>query len=232
MELWEYTLRIVVAFLLGGMIGLERQYRQKSAGLRTNTLVSIGAAAFVMLSHNLIGEHGDPSRVAGQIVTDIGFLGAGVIIREGASIQGLNTAATIWCSAAVGSLVGAGFYDYGIVTAFSVILTLIILRPLAMKLSRRKEGHGNEDFMETNYHIILKCKTPAEHKTRQEVTENLKNFDLSIASLKSSRDDSIGLITIEAIVVSDSKSHKKIEEFAQKITSDNDVIEFHWTIEK
>lgn len=101
-----------------------------------------------------------------------------------------------------------------------------------MKLSRRKEGHGNEDFMETNYHIILKCKTPAEHKTRQEVTENLKNFDLSIASLKSSRDDSIGLITIEAIVVSDSKSHKKIEEFAQKITSDNDVIEFHWTIEK
>jgi len=232
MELWEYSLRILVAFILGGMIGFERQYRQKSAGLRTNTLVSIGSAAFVMLSHNLIGEFGDPSRVAGQIVTGIGFLGAGVIIREGASIQGLNTAATIWCSAAVGSLVGAGFYDYGVITAFSVILTLIVLRPLAIKLSRRKDGHGNEDLFETHYHVLLKCKIPAEFKTRQEFTENLKNYDLSIVSLKSSRDDSIGIITIEAKVISESKSHKNIEEFAQKISSDNDVIEFNWSIEK
>ena len=96
MTLIDFTLRLLLAIGLGALIGLERQWRQKQAGLRTNTLVSLGSAAFILLSLSLTDSTGDPSRVAGQIVTGIGFLGAGVILRNGVNIQGLNTAATIW----------------------------------------------------------------------------------------------------------------------------------------
>ncbi|MDX1272634.1 MgtC/SapB family protein [Bizionia paragorgiae] len=136
-EITEYILRIGIAFFLGGIIGFERQWRQKNAGLRTNTLVAIGAASFVLLSidlHSLSG--GDPSRVTAQIVTGIGFIGAGVIMKDGFDVRGLNTAATIWCSAAVGTLVGMGFlFEAGITTA-AVVLSHIILRPVSMRLSK------------------------------------------------------------------------------------------------
>ena len=106
----DFMLRLGAALLLGGAIGFERQWRQKSAGLRTNTLVSLGAAAYILLSVYINGGGGDPGRVAAQIVTGIGFLGAGVIMKDGMNIQGLNTAATIWCSAAVGCLAGMGMF--------------------------------------------------------------------------------------------------------------------------
>ena len=110
--LWiEFASKLGLALVLGSAIGIERQWRQRSAGLRTNALVSLGAVAFVLLSRSLTASGGDPSRIASQIVAGIGFLGAGVIMREGLTVQGLNTAATIWCSAAVGSLAGAGLSD-------------------------------------------------------------------------------------------------------------------------
>src|ERR1700761_2876399 len=96
-----------VATLLGACIGFERQWRQRMAGLRTNTLVAIGAASFVIFASLVPGE-GSPTRVAAQVVSGIGFLGAGIIVREGFNITGLNTAATLWCSAAVGVLAGEG----------------------------------------------------------------------------------------------------------------------------
>ncbi|MCS6834237.1 MAG: MgtC/SapB family protein, partial [Flammeovirgaceae bacterium] len=111
MQLLEFTLRLLIALVLGAAIGFERQWRQKSAGLRTNTLVSIGSAAFTLISYSLTSLEdgvykGDATRIIGQIVTGIGFLGAGVIMKDGMNIQGLNTAATIWCSASVGALAG------------------------------------------------------------------------------------------------------------------------------
>ncbi|MBE2190321.1 MAG: MgtC/SapB family protein [Desulfobulbaceae bacterium] len=232
MELWEYTLRIGIAFFLGGMIGFERQYRQKSAGLRTNTLVSIGSAAFVMLSYAMTGETGDPSRVAGQIVTGIGFLGAGVIIREGANVQGLNTAATIWCSAAVGSLVGAGLYSYGVITALAVVLTLIILRPLAMYLSRRKEKHTNEDYLEAHYTLTISCNIEAEPQIRPIIMEAISENDLQLQSLKSKRDEQSGNLKFEAQIISEGRNNKHIENFAKRIGSDRNVSEIGWILTK
>src|SRR6201996_6999759 len=96
-----------VATLLGACIGFERQWRQRMAGLRTNTLVAIGAASFVVFE-SLFPDDGSPTRVAAQVVSGIGFLGAGIIFREGLQVSGLNTAATLWCSAAVGLLAGSG----------------------------------------------------------------------------------------------------------------------------
>ena len=136
MTILNFTTRLGTALLLGAFIGIERQWRQKSAGLRTNTLVSLGSAAFILLSVSLTGNIGDPSRVASQIVTGIGFLGAGVIMKDGMSVQGLNTAATIWCSAAVGSLAGIGLFAEATVVIGSIMLTHLILRPLGNRLSK------------------------------------------------------------------------------------------------
>src|SRR5207302_11111904 len=107
MDHLNFAFNLGAAFLMGMAIGVERQFGQHLAGVRTNALVSIGAAMFVSLSRILV-QGGDPTRVAGQVVSGIGFLGGGVILREGLTIRGLNTAATLWCSAAVGSLAGAG----------------------------------------------------------------------------------------------------------------------------
>ena len=97
----DFIVRTGCAFLMGTLIGMERQYRQHSAGLRTNVLVAVGAAAFTILSVTMTsGGTGDPSRIAAQIVSGIGFLGGGLILKEGFTVRGLNTAATIWCSAA------------------------------------------------------------------------------------------------------------------------------------
>src|SRR5580693_4060214 len=104
--LQDIALRLGAALLIGAVIGFERQWRQRMAGLRTNALVSLGAAGFVVLSQTLSASGG--TQIAAQVVSGIGFLGAGVILREGINIRGLNTAATLWCSAMVGIFAGAG----------------------------------------------------------------------------------------------------------------------------
>src|ERR1700688_2146448 len=120
-EILESLGRLGVALALGSVIGFERQWRQKIAGLRTNALVALGACGFVVFSF-MTGE-GDPTRVASQVVTGIGFLGAGVILREGVNVHGLNTAATLWCSAMVGTFTGGGYWAPGIVAAAFVVGT-------------------------------------------------------------------------------------------------------------
>lgn len=122
--------RIGCAFLMGALIGLERQFRQHNAGLRTNILVALASAAFTVLSVTMTTDSGDPSRVAAQIVSGIGFLGGGLILKEGFTVRGLNTAATIWCSAACGTLSGVAMYKEGFVLVIFVLLTHCLLRPL------------------------------------------------------------------------------------------------------
>src|SRR5215468_7725323 len=117
----QAALNLAVALCLSAVIGFERQWRNRLAGLRTNTLVAIGAASFVIFEQ-LIPDESSPTRVAAQVVSGIGFLGAGVIFREGLSVRGLNTAATLWCSAAVGVLAGTGFPADAAVVAALVIL--------------------------------------------------------------------------------------------------------------
>ena len=114
--LGEVFARLAAALVAGAAIGVERQWHQKMAGLRTNSLVALGSAGFVAFS-SVVGQ-GDPTRVAAQVVSGIGFLGAGVILREGANVRGLNTAATLWCSAMVGTFAGGGYYALSLGAAF------------------------------------------------------------------------------------------------------------------
>jgi putative Mg2+ transporter-C (MgtC) family protein len=139
MTTFEFTLRLLTALFSGMLIGIERQWHHKSAGLRTNTLVATGAAIFVLLSINLTQEQGDVTRIIGQVVTGIGFLGAGIIFKEGISVHGLTTAATVWCSSAIGSIAAAGYYIETLIGVAAIVSVNIILIPLDNWLSERKE---------------------------------------------------------------------------------------------
>jgi putative Mg2+ transporter-C (MgtC) family protein len=136
----EATLRIVIAAALGGAVGIERELREHDAGFRTHMLVAIGSALFTIVSAYafrdfLVGGgnvvRADPTRIAAQIVTGIGFLGAGAIIRQGLSVRGLTTAATLWVVAAIGMAAGAGYYGGAVITTGVVLISLWPLRILA-----------------------------------------------------------------------------------------------------
>ncbi|HXV03315.1 MAG TPA: MgtC/SapB family protein [Gaiellaceae bacterium] len=142
----EVVARVVLAAVLGGAIGLERELREREAGLRTHLLVSVGAALFTLVSayawtdwhfSNREGIVFDPTRIAAQIVSGIGFLGAGAIIRQGLSIRGLTTAATLWVVAAIGMASGVGYYEAAVVTTALVLISLWPLRLLAYRMSIR-----------------------------------------------------------------------------------------------
>jgi putative Mg2+ transporter-C (MgtC) family protein len=125
----QAAINLASAVVLGSVIGFERQWRNRLAGLRTNTLVALGAASFVVFEA-LVPDESSPTRIAAQVVSGVGFLGAGVIFREGLNVRGLNTAATLWCSAAVGVLAGAGYVGYAAIATAFVVFVNLLLRPI------------------------------------------------------------------------------------------------------
>ena len=128
---------VAVALVLGAAIGLERQWRQRTAGLRTNALVALGAALFELFAVLLSGARGvDPTRIAAYVVSGIGFLGAGVILRDGIHVRGINTAATVWCSA-VGVLAVPGYLPAAAIAAALILTAHLALRPIGQRIGRR-----------------------------------------------------------------------------------------------
>ena len=179
----EYLTRIGCAFVMGTFIGVERQIRQRNAGLRTNILVSIGAAAFTILSYSMTTGNGDPSRVAAQIVSGIGFLGGGLILKDGLTVRGLNTAATIWCSAACGTLSGVGLYKEAAILVICVLLTHCLFRPLCALLEKctAKVYH---------YSIRAECQRNASNSIQKLIMDTLAfDQDVQLNSLFYKGDD-------------------------------------------
>ena len=142
---------LFTAFVLGTLIGAERQYRQRSAGLRTNVLVAVGAAAFVDIGNRLTGADG-AVRIIAYVVSGIGFLGAGTIMKEGMNVRGLNTAATLWASAAVGACAGADLIAQSVALTVFVLAGNTLLRPLVNAIDRIPL---NAQTSEANYEIVL-----------------------------------------------------------------------------
>lgn len=156
----EIIMRILVALILGGVIGLERQYHDKPAGFATNTLICVGSAVFAMLS--ILSAYylgGDPARIAAQIVAGVGFLGAGSILRDGNKISGLTTAAGIWLVAAVGMAVGYGHYFVASIATASVLILQLFVRKLMNAF----------DYVQLYDSLTIKC-TP-----KWEVAEKIKS---------------------------------------------------------
>ncbi|WP_078966274.1 MgtC/SapB family protein [Streptomyces sp. WM6378] len=132
---FDFALRLAVGVCCGALIGIERQWRARTAGLRTNALVAAGATLFVLYSE-AVGDESSPTRVASYVVSGIGFLGGGVILRDGASVHGLNTAATLWCSAALGVLAASGRIDLALLGTATVLAVHLLLRPAGRLIDR------------------------------------------------------------------------------------------------
>jgi len=138
----EDVLSVILAVVLGVVLGLEREIRGKAAGLRTNTLICLGAAVFTIISERIGGgREASPARIAAQIVTGVGFLGAGAIIRSRGGIHGLTTAATIWMVASIGMACGAGFFLLAVTSTIIALIVLIGLTPLERWVGSLKRKH-------------------------------------------------------------------------------------------
>ncbi len=184
-----------LALLCGAMIGSERQVRQRMAGLRTNALVSLSAAAFVVFSA-LYPNEVSPTRVAAQVVSGIGFLGAGIIFRHGFTIHGLNTAATLWCAAAVGMMAGAGAWEFAILMTGLVIFVNLGLRPL-VKFLKRTTRAGVPLTQE--YKIAIRCVVTLLDEVQISVMKILSQNDVRIIGFEKG-DIKDGLQTLEVLV--------------------------------
>jgi putative Mg2+ transporter-C (MgtC) family protein len=161
---------LLTAFVLGTLIGAERQYRQRSAGLRTNVLVAVGAAAFVDLANRLNGAEGSV-RVIAYVVSGIGFLGAGAIMKEGMNVRGLNTAATLWASAAVGSCAGADMVAQAAALTLFVLGGNTLLRPLVKAIDRTPI---DEQASEASYDVTVTTDTGSVAAVREFLLEKLE----------------------------------------------------------
>lgn len=140
----DFTIRISAALLGGLAIGFERQWNHKSAGLRTTTLVALGSAIYVLISIGLTETTGDVTRIIGQVVTGIGFLCAGVILKDGLSIHGLTTSVTVWCSSAIGCLAAAGYFIETAIATAMILAVNIGLKSVDNWLTNRNQENTND----------------------------------------------------------------------------------------
>jgi putative Mg2+ transporter-C (MgtC) family protein len=207
MSLEEITIKLLLAFLLGGIIGIEREYLNKAAGLRTLILISLGSCMFTVFSI-LIAEK-SPDRIASNIVTGIGFLGAGVIFKEDTRVKGLTTAASIWVTAAIGMGIGSGYYWTSAIGAGFALLTLNVLAFLEEWIDRLNQTR--------EYRIMCPY--------RQDVLDHYENIfrkhRLKFNRNKQSRNNE-NIISLWVVKGKD-KNHRK---FIEEILADNNIKEF------
>lgn len=170
----EEILKILLAILVGGLIGLEREYRDKAAGFRTILLICLGATLFTILSLRLGGTE-DPVRIAASIVAGVGFLGAGVILRDRGQIMGLTTAATIWISAALGMGIGGGVYSLSLAATFAILVVLLLFP--------RLEKYIDELRIIRTYELVF----PIKEGLFEEISKEFENSRLNISSFSRDR---------------------------------------------
>jgi putative Mg2+ transporter-C (MgtC) family protein len=151
--IYHFLAGTFIALILGVLIGIERQWRHRTAGMRTTALVSLGSAIFTSLSFIIDGSPSEMARIAAQVISGVGFLGGGIIMKDGFAVRGINTAATIWCTAGVGALCGLGFYTYGTIAAVMVLLSNIFLRPLAYRLDAVHPSPDSDDELDQDEKI-------------------------------------------------------------------------------
>jgi putative Mg2+ transporter-C (MgtC) family protein len=227
MQLAQAALNLFVAGSLGAAIGLERQWRQRLAGLRTNTLVALGAAIFVTYSRVVFDNDGS-ARMAAQVVSGIGFLGAGVIFKEGLNVRGLNTAATLWCSAAVGLLAGEGFPLYGVLSAALVIGANTVLRPIVRAVNRQPIDSTEE---EQHYLIAIDCRAAQASEIRSQLVKEAAAVpDLHFRQLESAHNDESGRVEITATVTSQKRRELALEAIVGRFSDMDGVIRAAWRL--
>jgi putative Mg2+ transporter-C (MgtC) family protein len=223
----QFALRLWVALLLGALVGLERQWRQRMAGTRTNALVAAGGAAFVMCGLLLNDDPSARGRIVSYVVSGVGFLGAGVIFKDGANVRGLNTAATIWCSAAIGALSGLGALNLALVLAASVLATNMVLRPLAYRLH---PALPEALPVETLYQVKLLCEIAVAARVRALLLSTISKLPVTLQSIHGEQDDANDQVQIRAGMTTAGRNNEAIEQVVMRLSIEDDVSSISWSI--
>lgn len=221
-----FIMRVALAQLLGAVIGVERQWQQRAAGLRTNALVATGAALFVTIGSLIPGETG-PMRIISSVVTGVGFLGGGVILREGLTVRGLDTAATLWCAAAVGCLAGSGFMLEASVGAVAVIGANLILRPLALKIDRQSTENTE---LETYYSCSVVCRSEDEARVRTLLLYAVNNTSIRLKALNSADLEDSSKVQVRANLVMWGRNDALLEQVVSRLSLEPSVSAASWKV--
>ena len=220
------ALHLTAALACGAIIGSERQMRQRMAGLRTNALVALGAAGFVTFS-SLYPNEVSQTRVAAQVVSGIGFLGAGIIFRDGFNVHGLNTAATLWCSAAVGLMAGAGALPLAALLTGLVVFVNLGLRPL-VKFLKRKTNAGVP--MMRTFCIVVTCLAASEGDTRSLILRTLAVGGLHIIEIAAKPVDE-STVEISAVINGEGMVDQIIEQSAARLAAEPGLRRVRWHLQ-
>ena len=223
----QFCIRLLLAIGTGALVGLERQWRQRMAGTRTNALVAAGASAFVMCGSLLAGDSTASARIVSYVVSGVGFLGAGVIFKEGGNVRGLNTAATVWCSAAIGALSGLGAKKLAIVLAAAVLMTNLLLRPLAHRLH---PVLPEAPPVETVYEVKLDCKPSAAAHVRSLLLTTIARLPVTLQSVQEQQDAEANQDHIRAEIHTEGRNNDAIEQVVLRLSVEDDVHNVGWAI--
>jgi len=222
---YDFLLRLGVAVFAGALIGLERQWRSRGAGLRTNTLVATGAAIFVLISH-MAPAGTNPTQVTAYVVSGVGFLGAGVIISDGVSIRGINTAATLWCAAAIGALSASGFiWQAGVATA-AVLAINVVLRPLGRRIDRQPIDEDSD--IETTYRFRATTKDASEAHVRALLLQAISGHGYQLRAIESANLPDSNLVEVRAELVTTGRNDQQIETAAGRLGLEPNVTSVRW----
>ena len=222
----QFAVNLGAAFVLGSLIGAERQRRQRMAGLRTNALVATGAAMFVMMAMPMPDS---TMRVAAQVVSGIGFLGAGVIMREDLTVRGLNTAATLWCSAAVGTLSGTGQSRLAAIGTAGVLLANFGLRPLARLIDRQPTGPESASA-DVLYLLRVLCRSEGESHARALLLQMTQTLPLILQSLHSEDLDATGKVEVRATFHSNGRQDAMLESVVGRMSLEPEISAVSWQV--
>ncbi len=221
---FSITFNLLVALLLGMLIGVERQWRQRHTGLTTHALVSLGAAGFTSLA--ILIEDSTEVRMGGQVVTGIGFLGAGLIMRDGLSVRGLSGAATLWATGAVGTLAGYGFA----LEAAEVTFFILLINVGLPKLSWIIEYYAPErEVVERFYIIELKCAVQDEAPVRTKLLQAMNVHKLRLHSLESHALKDSRSVEVEAVVYSAREEDSLVEKLVGELSLAPAIFSTSWT---
>ncbi|WP_065648150.1 MULTISPECIES: MgtC/SapB family protein [Pantoea] len=226
---WKiFLLRVTAALILGALIGSERQLRQRLTGLRTNALVSTGACLFVLMTQSVPGIAHDASRIAAYVVSGIGFLGGGVIMRDGLNVRGLNTAATLWCTAAVGVLCSMGLLLEAAIGTLIILCANILLRELTRSINRQTLVPAAEAVQ--HYTVQITCLAQDEVQVRSLMLHSLGNSDLRLQSLQSEDIESSQRMMVSAEVLGKPNLTQQLENLVSRISLEKGVSAVRWQV--
>lgn len=225
----QWLANLAFAVACGALIGSERELKQRLAGLRTNALVALGSASIVVFS-SLFPQEVSPTRMAAQVVSGIGFLGAGVIFRDGLNVQGLTTAATLWCAAAVGLIAGAGAYDIALALTLIVVFVNIALRPLAKALNKQSQ---TETAQRRQIAVTVTTAPDAEAHARALILRTLGVGTLrliEVSSCPSSSGEGEPQIDLTAVVLTDRSADPTVEAAIHRLAGEPGLARVRWEL--